>query len=180
MVIVLIKFEIKIVIISSVYMPNKAAIEVINDIFYNYSNADFILLGDFNIPSAISTNTKELFFDNISFLNMYQFNNICNSKMISSTMFYQTIILLIFLANKSNISLFYSLLSNIINSFVPTYIKSNSSYPISFSNELKLLINQKKKTNFNFKYLKSYSNYIKFSNLRTKCKNLRHIDYFTH
>jgi len=101
MVIVLIKFEIKIVIISSVYIPNKAAIEVyskyfkvINDIFYNYSNADFILLGDFNIPSAISTNTKELFFDNISFLNMYQFNNICNSKMISSTMFYQTIILL--------------------------------------------------------------------------------------
>ncbi|KAF0719656.1 Uncharacterized protein FWK35_00022361 [Aphis craccivora] len=33
---------------------------------------------------------------------------------------------------------------------------------------------------YNFKYLKSYSNYTKFSNLRTKYKNLRHIDYSTY
>jgi len=87
MVIVLIKFEDKTVIISSIYIPNKAIIEVyskyftiINDIYYNYPNSDIILLGDFNIPSAISINTKNFFFDNISFLNMFQFNNICNSK----------------------------------------------------------------------------------------------------
>jgi len=73
--------------ISSFYIPNKTAIEVyskyfkiINDKYYNYPNSDIILLGDFNIPSAISTNTKNSFFDNISFLNMFQFNNICNSK----------------------------------------------------------------------------------------------------
>lgn len=87
-VIVLIKFDNKNVIISSVYFPNKASIDiiytkyfyVINDIYYNYPNSDFILLGDFNIPFAISTNTKKFFNDNISFLDMYQFNNISNSK----------------------------------------------------------------------------------------------------
>lgn len=97
-VIVLIKFDHKIVIITFIYIPNKAFIDVyskyfkvINDIYYNYSNSDLILLGDFNIPSAISTNTKDLFFDNIYFLNVLSF---VLKKMIFFIMLYQTIILL--------------------------------------------------------------------------------------
>ncbi|KAF0719655.1 Uncharacterized protein FWK35_00022362 [Aphis craccivora] len=59
MVIVLITFEIK--TLNLYTYSNKTAIEIINDVYYNYPNADFILFGDFNIPSAISTNTKKFF-----------------------------------------------------------------------------------------------------------------------
>lgn len=48
-VIVLIQFDHKTVIISSIYIPNKSSLEVyskyfkvINDIYYNYTNSDFI------------------------------------------------------------------------------------------------------------------------------------------
>lgn len=84
---ILIKTDRNNIIISSVYIPNRSTIgifeeyfNIVNNIRYDYPSSDLILLGDFNIPSAISSHTKSLFFDNISLLNMTQFNNIVNSK----------------------------------------------------------------------------------------------------
>lgn len=83
-VVVLIKLGRNNVIISSVYIPNRASLEVYSEYFnviteiYNFPNSNFILLGDFNIPSAIPSNTNNFFSDNVSFLNMSQFNNIFN------------------------------------------------------------------------------------------------------
>lgn len=46
----------------------------------SYPNAEFLLLGDFNLPSAAFSNAKSLFFNNLSFLNFKQINSVLNKN----------------------------------------------------------------------------------------------------
>lgn len=66
----------------------------------------------------------------------------------------------------------YHHLNHVINSCVPTYSMFNSSYPAWFSKELVSVIKTKRKAHFLYKHSYSYSDYLIFTNLRSKCKAL--------
>jgi len=85
--IVLIKLDKRICIVSSVYFPISSSVDLYTsyfDIMYNmlnsYPNAEFLLLGDFNLPLAAFSYAKSLFFNNLSFLNFKQINSVLNKN----------------------------------------------------------------------------------------------------
>jgi len=67
----------------------------------------------------------------------------------------------------------YSHLDHIIQSCVPSFAISRSSYPTWFSKELVSIINNKRRAHFKFKCTGEYSDYLAFSHLRSTCKALR-------
>lgn len=77
------------IIISSVYFPIRSSVnlyssyfDIVGNMLNNYPNAEFLLFGDFNLPSAAFSNAKSLFFNNLSFLNFKQINNVLNKNNI--------------------------------------------------------------------------------------------------
>ncbi|KAE9532750.1 hypothetical protein AGLY_009831 [Aphis glycines] len=86
--------------------------------------------------------------------------------------------------NKNSIenclNLFYYHIRYIMDHFIPKIQIRESEYPKWFSKELRTLIKQKKIPHNIYKYSNNITNYQKFSNLRTKCKHLRHRDYTLH
>lgn len=72
---------------------------------------------------------------------------------------------------------FYSILYDVINNFVSQKQIYNNLYPIWFSNELKKLLKEKKIAHITYKKYNNISEYLHFSLLRSKCKQLTKSDY---
>jgi hypothetical protein len=178
--------------------------DIVGKLLVNYPNVDFLLLGDFNQPSANFCNAKSVFFNNQSYLNFKQINNVLNKNnilldyvitnsnsctvllnnlpIINIDLHYPPLVInysshnhynnsvtqyeTMYIWNKadykqitskignmnwnsiyenndinSNISLFYSNISTVINDFVPTFrLCNHSNSSIWFSYELKYII----------------------------------------
>lgn len=236
------------IIIGSVYIPNKSNENVYNSYFdyietlyKKYQNAIFLLLGDFNLPSANFSNAYSYFDDKLALLNLSQLNCIKNNKntildyvLTNSTTtdvdlcinpimpidIYHPPLTVTFTHNITNylscydytynwragnyisiikylgnvdfigyfnknsiencLNLFYYHIRYIMDHFIPKIQIRESEYPKWFSKELRTLIKQKKIAHNIYKYSNNITNYQKFSNLRTKCKHLRHRDYTFH
>lgn len=72
---------------------------------------------------------------------------------------------------------FYMILHHAINIFVPKRRIYNNTYPLWYSNSLKLLLKEKKICHLVYKQFNYISDYITFSHLRAKCKRLAKSDY---
>lgn len=243
---VLIKLDNRICIVSSVYFPISSSVDlytsyfdIVGNMLNNYVNAQFLLFGDFNLPSAAFSNAKSFFSNNLSFLNFKQINNVLNKNnilldyvitnsdtchvslntlpIINVDLHHPPLIInhsfpylytnnlvnheIFYNWNKANyrqinlklgamnwqnsfqfhdidynINLFYADIFSIINYFVPTFsLSNNSNFPKWFSHELKCIIKKKKLSHFAFKNSNNFSDYLIFSNLRSKI--LRQRDY---
>jgi hypothetical protein len=71
----------------------------------------------------------------------------------------------------------FMILHNSINIFVPKRRIINNTYPIWYSNSLKLLLKEKKICHLVYKQFNNISDYITFSHLRAKCKRLAKSNY---
>lgn len=78
-----------------------------------------------------------------------------------------------------NINLFYSdIFSKFKSYFVPTFsVSNNYNFSLWFSNELKCIIQEKRLCHLAFKISNKFSDYLKFSNLRSKSKIIRQREY---
>ena len=54
--------------------------DFVEKILVKFPKADFLLLGDYNLPSSIVCNAELYFNDKLSYLNFFQYNHICNVK----------------------------------------------------------------------------------------------------
>jgi len=89
-VIVIIQLDNRTCIVSSVYFPISSSVDlytsyfdIMGNMLNNYSNAEFLSFGDFNLPSTAFSNSKSLFFfNNLYFLNFKQINNVVNKNNI--------------------------------------------------------------------------------------------------
>lgn len=78
------------------------------------------------------------------------------------------------------VDLFYSIIYEIVDIFVPKKIRCLSKYPLWFSRNLKNLIFKKKIAHKLYKISGLVSDYNIFSNLRDKCKFFSKVDYINY
>lgn len=76
-----------------------------------------------------------------------------------------------------SLSIFYSIIYNAINMYIPIFHTSKSNYPCWFSSNLRKLIKKKKIALNLYKTTKFASDYLFFSHLRSECKKFRKLDY---
>lgn len=257
---VITKIDIDYIIIGNVYFPPNTDISVFN-IHFDIINTlllkfpyvkNIIMVGDYNLPkihwlpslngffpNLLNLNKTNLeFLSKLSFLNLYQFNNITNNTgsvldlvlsnfnnlsvnkstnpLIPCDNYHPGLLISIpIIVNKpieynlhmynffncnyvdinfslasvnwlvlfqnlcinEAVDLFYSIMYEIIDIFVPKIVKRNLNYPSWFSKNLKDLIFKKKIAHKLFKSSGLLSDYNIFSNLRAKCKFYSKIDY---
>lgn len=75
------------------------------------------------------------------------------------------------------LNVFYDIIYNVVETFVPVKRFKSSTFPVWFSGELKNLIIQKKIAHAQFKRTESPEDYTIFSDYRDQCKILRDICY---
>lgn len=87
---VLIKLHNQSIIISSVYIPNRSDqnlfdtyFSLVESLYHKNPNATFILVGDYNLPSAKLNNSESYFNNKLSYLDFSQYNNIKNIKNVT-------------------------------------------------------------------------------------------------